>query len=169
MRIFGKVQNVGLRVQIKAIADNLGVCGTVENLPDGSVRVICKAESAIIDEMVRQIRYETQRAVIKDIKMEPSLPDTDWSCFVIVVQDLNRSLLATAQTATKTLLDMSITLNEMKQRQDVMIERQDVMIEKQDVMIEKQDQSNKTLDGIAKGQDEMKDMLKSIDNKLDAL
>lgn len=44
IRISGRVQGVGLRVRIKTAADEIGVRGTVENLDDGSVLVVCEAE-----------------------------------------------------------------------------------------------------------------------------
>ena len=52
--ILGIVQTMGLRDKIKAVADGLGVCGTVENLRDGSVLLVCEAERPDIEEMVRE-------------------------------------------------------------------------------------------------------------------
>ena len=87
MTIYGKVQNVELRAPIKAIVDNLGVCGAVGNLLDRSVLVICEAEPDVIEEMVRQIRHETKLAVIRDIKTKHMDPATGMTGFVVIWKD----------------------------------------------------------------------------------
>ena len=48
IKVEGKVQGVGLRATIKSIADDLGICGTVENKDDGSVQIVCEAEQSAI-------------------------------------------------------------------------------------------------------------------------
>ena len=85
--ILGIVQTMGLRDQIKAIADGLGVCGTVENLRDGSVLIVCEAERADIEELVRQIRSGAELTVIEDVLVEEGPPATGMGGFEIVRGD----------------------------------------------------------------------------------
>ena len=47
IRIFGKVQGVGLRANVKSVADESGIRGTVKNMDDGSVLVVCEARQTI--------------------------------------------------------------------------------------------------------------------------
>ena len=116
--IRGTVQHVGLRVQIKAIADGLGVCGTVENLRDGSVLVSCEAGRADIEEMVRQIRSGTEFAVIKDVLVEEGPPATGMEGFEVIRGDSSEEMLSMMATRTKTMFGVLATLKDMKQGQN---------------------------------------------------
>ena len=44
INVFGKVQGVGFRYYTKLKAEELEVCGTVENRPDGSVLIFAEAK-----------------------------------------------------------------------------------------------------------------------------
>ena len=76
IRIRGRVQGVGMRVRIKTTADEIGVRGTVENLDDGSVLVVCEAEQTKIENLVQQIRDQVEPAAITDILVEGGSPAT---------------------------------------------------------------------------------------------
>ena len=91
--IRGIVQNVGLRARIKAVADGLAVCGTVENLRDGSILVVCEAERVDIEEMVHQIRSGTELVVITDVLVEEGPPATGMEGFEIIRGDYAEELL----------------------------------------------------------------------------
>ena len=162
MTIHGKVQNVGLRVQIKDIADSLGVCGTVENLLDGSVLVICEAEPDVVEEMIRQIRYETNLAIIKDIKAEPAGPATNMTDFVVIWGDSISEIINGIHAGRKILLEVSKTLNKMNHNQDHMMHGLDHMAQSQDHMAhgldhmaQSQDHMMHNLDHMAHGLDHM--------------
>ena len=152
--IRGKVQHVGLRVQIKDIAVGLGVCGTVENMKDGSVLVVCEAGRADVEEMVRQIRSGTKPAVVTDVLVEEGPPATGMEGFEVVWGDSSGEMLSMMATGTKTMLGVLATLEEMKQGQN---------------------QTNETLaelkrgqEDLKRGQAETKDAIKSMDGKLAA-
>jgi len=44
INVFGKVQGVGFRYYTKLKAEELELCGTVENRPDGSVYIFAEAK-----------------------------------------------------------------------------------------------------------------------------
>lgn len=52
LRVRGLVQGVFFRVSTQRKAQELGVCGTVRNEPDGSVFIEAEAEPAALDEFV---------------------------------------------------------------------------------------------------------------------
>ena len=112
IRIYGKVQNVGLRVKIKDVADALGVNGTVENLRDGSVTVVCEAEEATVRKMLDQIRKSSKMATIRDIQTEHS-PVTGMEGFQIVYKDTTIELINVVRAGTTTLQGISIKLDDM--------------------------------------------------------
>ncbi|QQR71920.1 MAG: acylphosphatase [Methanolinea sp.] len=66
IRIFGKVQRVGMRNCIRALAGRLNVRGEVMNLPDGSVLAIATSDPILLEKFVSMI-YACPGAMIRDI------------------------------------------------------------------------------------------------------
>lgn len=62
----GKVQKVGFRACVRSAGQNLGLCGEVENLPDGRVRVLVTGEDMVIEKFLSMV-YTCPRAVIRDV------------------------------------------------------------------------------------------------------
>ena len=56
LNVSGLVQGVGFRYSTKALADELGIKGTVCNLPDGTVDIIAQGDSQIINQFIAQVR-----------------------------------------------------------------------------------------------------------------
>ena len=194
--IRGTVQHVGLRVQIKAIADGLGVCGTVENLRDGSVLVSCEAGRADIEEMVRQVRSGTELAVIKDVLVEEGPPATGMEGFEVIRGDSSEEMLSMMATGTKTMFGVLTTLKDMKQGQNqtnetlTELKQGQARLEKgQEDLKQGQNQTNEILtelkqgqarlekgqtrlekgqEDLKQGQAETTDAIKSMDGKLAA-
>lgn len=50
--IYGKVQGVWFRKNTQNAAKRLGVCGTVKNMDDGSVRIVATAPKDVLDKLV---------------------------------------------------------------------------------------------------------------------
>ena len=124
IRIRGIVQKVGLRIKIKQIADEMGISGTVKNVEDGSVLILCEAEQAGIDALMRRIRETAEPAVIEDMQVEGTSPATGTSGFDVVLGDIQHEMLATMSTGSKILLTITKTLNEMKDTQNEMKDTQ---------------------------------------------
>ena len=59
----GKVQKVGFRACVKNAGQSLGLCGEVENLPDGRVRALVTGEEMVIEKLV----YTCPRAIIREV------------------------------------------------------------------------------------------------------
>ncbi|MCE2508520.1 MAG: acylphosphatase [Nitrosopumilaceae archaeon] len=110
--IRGIVQNVGLRAQIKIVAERLGVCGTVENLRDGSVLIVCEAERADVEEMMRQILSGAEFAVIADVLVEEGPPATGMGGFEVIVGDHAEELLSAWSSRAKAALAMLAALQD---------------------------------------------------------
>ena len=154
IRIFGKVQGVGLRVNVKAIADKIGIQGTVKNMDDGSVLVVCEADHNKIEEMVRQIRDVGEPAVVKGIQVGEGFPATNMKGFKVLFDDTDTEMLTAISTGTAVLRDISKTLVHMKHTQDEMKHTQDEMKHTQDEM--------------KHTQDDIKNAVKSMDGKMDS-
>ena len=147
IRISGSVQGVGLRVRIRATADEIGIRGTVENLDDGSVLVVCEAERAKIENLVQQIRDRADPAAITDILVEKGSPATGLGGFKIKFGDTDTEMLNAIFMGTE-------ALRRMDKKQDKMLGKQDKMLDKQDQMLEAQKETNA--------------IMKSVDGKMDS-
>lgn len=52
----GHVQGVGFRASTKMIAQEMGIKGWVQNLPDGVVKVVAEAEKETLDKFLKIMR-----------------------------------------------------------------------------------------------------------------
>jgi acylphosphatase len=68
IRFHGRVQGVGFRYTTERAATHFRVTGYVQNLPDGSVRVVAEGEPAELDGFVGGIR----EAMARNIRNEHS-------------------------------------------------------------------------------------------------
>lgn len=53
LRIYGRVQGVFFRANMRSVAERLGVKGWVRNLPDGSVEAVLEGPRDKVEEVVR--------------------------------------------------------------------------------------------------------------------
>jgi acylphosphatase len=80
--INGKVQMVGFRTFIKNSADSFDIKGFAENLPDGTVKIVCEGEKAKITDFISYIKQESPSfAVIDDINIEYGSYKGEFSTF----------------------------------------------------------------------------------------
>ncbi|HIF56319.1 MAG TPA: acylphosphatase [Gemmatimonadetes bacterium] len=72
-RVTGRVQGVGFRWFTSRVAKELGISGTVENHPDGSVRVHARATLAVLDQLEATIARGPVAARVEAVeRVEPS-------------------------------------------------------------------------------------------------
>lgn len=72
-RLSGRVQGVGFRFTAQDYAQNLGLKGTVRNLPDGSVEIIAQGTKTALEDLIAQLKSGPGRVDQADIKFsEPS-------------------------------------------------------------------------------------------------
>jgi acylphosphatase len=62
---YGRVQGVGFRWTARSIARNYSVRGTVQNLPDGSVRILSVGNPAQVAAFQRDLEAEMRRYIVK--------------------------------------------------------------------------------------------------------
>ncbi|MFK5675831.1 MULTISPECIES: acylphosphatase [unclassified Ligilactobacillus] len=56
LNVSGLVQGVGFRYSTKALADELGIKGTVCNLPNGTVDIIAQGNAQLIRQFIKQVQ-----------------------------------------------------------------------------------------------------------------
>ena len=147
------MQGVELRVTIKDIADDLGVCGTVENKGDGSVHVVCEAEQSVINEMIRRIKSEPAPVGVEKITLGEPSAATGMSAFEIIAGD----------GTTEMFRAISAGVYELRSVGKILLNIDNTLQNIQDT----QDEIKDTQDEIKDTQDEINITLKSVDRKMD--
>ncbi len=59
----GRVQGVGFRYATVEVAQRFAVAGYVQNLPDGSVRMVAEGEASELDALLAAIRQRMSRNI----------------------------------------------------------------------------------------------------------
>jgi acylphosphatase len=67
IRVTGRVQGVFYRQTTREMADGLGLCGWVRNLPDGSVEALFEGERQLVEQAVSWCRQGPPRAAVKEV------------------------------------------------------------------------------------------------------
>lgn len=65
----GEVQKVGYRDLVQSLARGLGVKGYVENLKDGTVKVVCEAEEEVLERFLREIDVKQGFINVKGVNL----------------------------------------------------------------------------------------------------
>lgn len=65
--VSGKVQGVYFRLTTKAVADQLGVKGTAQNKPDGTVAIEAEGDAFALDAFLEWCREGPERAVVEKV------------------------------------------------------------------------------------------------------
>lgn len=66
----GIVQGVFYRYSTKRKADELGLAGTVRNLPDGSVEVVCEGDEKQIERLIEWCRQGPKDAFVEKVDVQ---------------------------------------------------------------------------------------------------
>ncbi|MEM4201516.1 MAG: acylphosphatase [Nitrososphaerales archaeon] len=72
----GSVQRVGYRDLVQDEARRLGVRGYVENLRDGSVKILCEAEEEVVKEFMKAIDVKEDLLKVESIEVTKTSPPT---------------------------------------------------------------------------------------------
>lgn len=84
------VQSAGYRAKVMKQAQGLGLCGKVENLPDGNVQIICEGEKKTIEKLIELIKMKNIIAEVDTIKpiYEAATGEFDEEGFTVKVSDI---------------------------------------------------------------------------------
>jgi acylphosphatase len=68
--VSGRVQGVSFRYYVREMANRLGVCGWVKNLPDGRVGAVLEGDESSVHEMTEFCRKGPRGAHVTDIEIK---------------------------------------------------------------------------------------------------
>ena len=122
--IKGRVQRTGYRDLISDLAENKGITGTVENLPDGkSLRIIAEAEKPTLDEFIELIRVPDDPFVkIKTIDFVFQNATGEFESFEIIYDDFQKEGFERIGEAVIYLKRLNAGQNKMLEKQDTTID-----------------------------------------------
>ncbi|HMQ08277.1 MAG TPA: acylphosphatase [Saprospiraceae bacterium] len=70
IEVKGRVQGVAFRYYTQEIAQKLNISGTVQNLPDGRVRIQAAGESNAIHQFIEWCRVGSPASNVEEIRIE---------------------------------------------------------------------------------------------------
>jgi len=110
----GKVQKVGYRDYVEEVARSLGIVGFVENLKDGSVKIVCEGEEEMIKKFIQEINIKGLIEV-EDVQIK-SISDAtgEFKFFEIKYGTLEDEIGERMATAVKYASAMWMDIKEMK-------------------------------------------------------
>ena len=167
--VSGRVQKVGYRSKVIALAQEMGIVGWVGNLPDGRVKVVAEADAAVLDRFATALKVKNALIDVEAVEVERHDATGEFDDFSKLVDrgetdsrldrsaellkeliDVTRSGFSGLGQKMDRMLDkqdetiaaikgIDSKMDRMLDKQDIMIDKQDQMLDKQDIMIDKQD------------------------------
>jgi len=185
--VSGRVQKVGYRSKVMALAREMGIIGWVGNLPDGRVKVVAEGDAAALDRFASALKVKNSLIEVAAVEVERHDATGEFDDFSkLVDRGETDSRLDRSAELLKELIDVTrhgfsdlgqkmdlmldkqdetiaaikgidSKMDRMLDKQDIMIDKQDIMIDKQDQMLDKQDQMLDKQDMMIDKQDQMLD------------
>ncbi|MBK7385766.1 MAG: acylphosphatase [Methanothrix sp.] len=170
--VSGKVQEVGYRARVVDIANALGLKGMIENLKDGSVKIIAEGEDEKLKWFEDAIDIKNALIYVSSIEKSYSPASGEFNSFgKLVAKGETDTRLDTAAGYLKELISAVNKMNEnlggkMDQMNENLGGKMDQMLSKQDQMLSKQDQMLIKQDQMLSKQDELLDEVISMNENL---
>jgi acylphosphatase len=170
--VSGRVQKVGYRSKVIALARDMGITGWVGNLPDGRVQVVAEGDAAALDRFASALKVKNALIDVYDVEVERQDATGEFKAFSKLVDELETDArLDRSAELLKELIDVTRSgfsdlgqkMDKMLDKQDQMLDKQDIMIDKQDQMLDKQDETTREVRGLRT------DMKGNIDMRLERI
>jgi acylphosphatase len=126
-RVSGKVQKAGYRSKVVNIARAFGITGSVQNLPDGRVKVIAEGEEADLERFAEALKMRNAIIDVTDLEKEYSNPTGEYEGFYkLVGEDETDSRLDRGVEYLKELVDVTKAgFGDLGRKMDKMLDKQD--------------------------------------------
>ncbi|MEM2759862.1 MAG: acylphosphatase [Nitrososphaerales archaeon] len=121
----GVVQGVGYRYAVRSIARSHNLVGSIRNMEDGTVEIVCEGERDQIESFVSEIKNVKEPVRVDKVDVKFEEPRKEFRTFRIIAGDLTDEVVEGFSTG-------SAYFNIMLAKQDQMLVKQDQMLVKQD-------------------------------------
>ncbi|MEM2935846.1 MAG: acylphosphatase [Candidatus Bathyarchaeia archaeon] len=88
----GEVQRVGYRYIVQDTARRLGIKGYVQNMPDGTVKIVAEASEDVIQKFIEALKVKEPPMVVESIQVSYSKPTGEFPVFIIKYGDLTEEM-----------------------------------------------------------------------------
>jgi acylphosphatase/outer membrane murein-binding lipoprotein Lpp len=187
LHVSGNVQRVGYRAKVKSIAKALGIKGSIQNLPDGKVKIIAQGKQTELDKLIHDINISNSLINVTNIEQEYSTPSDDYEDFDKVVGDgetderldnaldLFKKLIAVTEDGfnrlenkqDQTIDKISDLGKELGDKIDQVGYKVDQVGEKVDQVGDKVDQVGEKVDQVGEKVDQVGDKVDQVGDKVD--
>jgi len=177
--VSGRVQKVGYRSKVIALARDMGITGWVGNLPDGRVQVVAEGDAAALDRFASALKVKNALIDVYDVEVERQDASGEFKAFSKLVDELETDArLDRSAELLKELIDVTKAgFGDLGRKMDMMLDKQDEtimaikgidskmdrMLDKQDQMLDKQDETTEEVRGLRT------DMKGNIDMRLERI
>lgn len=90
--VHGEVQRVGYRYIVQDMARKFNVKGYVQNMPDGTVKIIAEAPKTNIEKFIKTLQIREPPIYVDRMETKRTKPTTEFKFFSIKYGDLNEEL-----------------------------------------------------------------------------
>lgn len=90
--VHGEVQRAGYRYLVQDMARKFNVKGYVQNMPDGTVKIVAEAPKKTIEKFVKTIRIKEPPINVERTEIKYSKPTGEFKFFAIKYGDLNEEM-----------------------------------------------------------------------------
>ena len=145
LSVRGSVQKVGYRDLVQELAGRLGVRGFVENLKDGSVRIVCEAEEEKVKQLIELVDVREDLVYVESIDVVRTGPATgEFQYFEIkygtLEEELGERMVAAVKCAKAMWGDMREVKADIKEvKVDIKEMKTDIKEMKTDIKEMKED------------------------------
>lgn len=106
--VSGRVQGAAYRDTVERIAYELGITGTVRNLADGTVEVICESNDKSVAQFLNRIDIQRWPIIVKDMRKIRQRPTRTFKEFQVIGRDeSNRDILERLDLGMNYMADMN--------------------------------------------------------------
>lgn len=154
--ISGRVQKVGYRARVVALAEDMGLTGFVQNYPDGRVEVVAEGEKSALEKFVAELNIKNTFIDVKNIEAKYSEASQAYTRFhkisgpseigdrldegIEILKDIAAGVNNLTVITKSGFENLGCKMDKMLQKQDLTLGKMDQMLDKQDQMLGKQDQ-----------------------------
>lgn len=101
--ISGEVQDAGFRGKVMRIAQKVNLVGYIENVPDGTVIVVCEGEEEVINGFLKDLDIKDDDITVENIEVVWSDPTGGFERFEVKFTNLGMEMFQGFSTAGKKL------------------------------------------------------------------
>ena len=128
--VSGRIQDVGYRAKVVAIAKELGLTGNIQNLEDGRVKIVAEGEEGGLDGFLDAIRIKNTLIDVEDVDVEYSGATGEYANFYKLVEggETDGKLDKASEYLKELIAAVNGGFENLGSKMDMMLEKQDQTI-----------------------------------------